>query len=114
MRRQDWCSSITPLATIAAIRPVVAVVRVWPAPPGAARLKENRSVKDDTGSRLRPRASSEGESETLSGTAILAILVVIALVCTGGYFFLLKMIDVSRQDDCILAHRRNCGSAEVR
>jgi hypothetical protein len=69
-------------------------------------------MNDDPGSRLPHGTSSEGKSETLSGPAILAILAVIALVCTGGYFFLLKMIDVSRQGDCILAHRRNCASGE--
>jgi hypothetical protein len=73
-------------------------------------------MNDDTGGRIRPGArprspgTGDDESETLSGPAILVILALIALVCTGGYFFLLKMIDVSRQDDCILAHRRNCAS----
>jgi hypothetical protein len=55
----------------------------------------------------RPR-SGEPESETLSGPAILAILALLALVLAGGYFFLLKMIDISQHDDCVLAHRRNC------
>jgi hypothetical protein len=62
-------------------------------------------MNDDTGNRTR---SGEGESETLSAPAILAILAVLALVLVGGYFFLLKMIDVSQQDDCVLAQRRNC------
>ncbi|MBO0753744.1 MAG: hypothetical protein J2P53_16620 [Bradyrhizobiaceae bacterium] len=68
---------------------------------------------NDTGSRSRSGASPEGGSGTLSGPAILAVLAVIALVCTGGYFFLLKMIDVSQQDDCILAHRRDCASGAI-
>jgi hypothetical protein len=69
-------------------------------------------MNDDSGSR-QPGAPSKdirSDSETLSGPAILVILALIALVCTGGYFFVLKMIDVSQQDDCILAHRRNCAS----
>jgi hypothetical protein len=69
-------------------------------------------MDNDSGSRIPPGTPSkdDGDSETLSGPAILVILALIALVCTGGYFFLLKMIDVSRQDDCILAHRKNCAS----
>jgi hypothetical protein len=66
-------------------------------------------MNDDTGNRTR---SGEGESETLSGPAIVAILAVLALVLVGGYFFLLKMIDVSRHDDCVLAQRRNCAASE--
>jgi hypothetical protein len=66
-------------------------------------------MNDDTGNRTR---SGEPESETLSGPAILATLAVLALVLVGGYFFLLKMIDVSRQDDCVLAQRRNCAPSE--
>lgn len=62
---------------------------------------------NDTGA--RPRGSG---SETLSGPAILAILALLALVVTGGYFFLMKMIDISQQDDCLLAHRRNCAPSE--
>jgi hypothetical protein len=78
---------------------------------GAIELKRD-PMNNDSGSRNRPGAPSkdDGDSETLSGPAILVILALIALVCTGGYFFLLKMIDVSRQDDCILAHRKNCAS----
>jgi hypothetical protein len=70
--------------------------------PGGPR---EASMKDDTGNRVR---SGEPESETLSGLAILAILALLALVLTGGYFFLLKMIDISKQEDCILANRHNC------
>ncbi len=57
-----------------------------------------------------PRETQYGDGETLSGRQIVAILAVLALVCVGGYFFILKMIDISQQDDCILAHRRNCAT----
>src|SRR5215470_3401236 len=45
--------------------------------------------------------------------AILVILAAIALACVGGYFLLMKLIDVSRQEDCLLAGRRNCAPIEV-
>jgi hypothetical protein len=66
-------------------------------------------MNDDTGNRT---GSGEPENETLTGPAILGILALIALALAGGYFFLLKMIDVSQQEDCMLAHRRNCASSE--
>ena len=56
--------------------------------------------------------NNDGE-QTLSPLAILVILVTIALVCVGGYFLLMKLIDVSRQEDCFLAGRRNCAAIEV-
>jgi hypothetical protein len=65
---------------------------------------------DDTGNRSGSREPPN--DETLSGRAILVILTIIALVCVGGYFFLMKLIAVSQQEDCFLAQRRNCGSTE--
>jgi hypothetical protein len=44
---------------------------------------------------------------------VLVILATIGLVCVGGYFLLMKLIDVSRQEDCLLAARRNCAPIEV-
>jgi hypothetical protein len=75
--------------------------------------KEGRVMKDDTGNRLPPGkpANSDGE-QTLSGREILIVLALVALAVAGGYFFLMKMIDVSQQEDCVLAQRRNCTPSE--
>jgi hypothetical protein len=59
----------------------------------------------------RPRDNGENE-QTLSGREILIVMTVIALAVVGGYFFLMKLIDVSQQDDCVLAQRRNCVPTE--
>jgi hypothetical protein len=69
-------------------------------------------MNGEKGDRTQSRQSGNGESETLSGRAILGILALIALVCVGGYFFLLKMIDVSQQEDCFLGQRKNCAPSE--
>jgi hypothetical protein len=58
-----------------------------------------------------PQDEGEGE-QTLSGREILIVMTIIALAVVGGYFFVMKLIDVSQQDDCVLAHRRNCAPAE--
>jgi hypothetical protein len=71
-------------------------------------------MNDETGN--RPRSGKPGSADggqTLSGRDILVILAIIALVCVGGYFLLMKLIDVSRQEDCFLAGRRNCAAIEV-
>jgi hypothetical protein len=69
-------------------------------------------MNDEKGDKIQSGEGENGDSETLSGRAILAILTLIALVCVGGYFFLLKMIDVSQQEDCFLAQRKNCTPSE--
>jgi hypothetical protein len=56
--------------------------------------------------------NSNGE-QTLSPRAIFVVLALIALACVGGYFLLMKLIDVSRQEDCLLAGRRDCASIQV-
>ena len=71
-------------------------------------------MNDEIGKRSgigKPR--NEDAEQTLSGRDILVILAVIALVCVGGYFLLIKLIDVSRQEDCFLAGRRNCAAIDV-
>ena len=69
-------------------------------------------MNGETPTRLgRPRDG--GDEQTLSPLAILVILATIALACVGGYFLLMKLIDVSRQEDCLLAGRRNCAAVEV-
>jgi hypothetical protein len=52
------------------------------------------------------------DGRTLSGREILFVMTLIALAVVGGYFLIMKLIDVSQQDDCVLASRRNCAPAE--
>jgi hypothetical protein len=49
-----------------------------------------------------------GGDEAPSGIAILAFLAAVALACVGGYFLVMKLIEISRQEDCILAGGRYC------
>jgi hypothetical protein len=43
--------------------------------------------------------------------AIFLAALVLALVL--GYLFLNKLVDISSQEDCVLAHRRNCAASEL-
>jgi hypothetical protein len=46
--------------------------------------------------------------------AVLALfLVVLAVALVLGYLFLNKMLDISQQEDCMLAHRKNCAAIEL-
>jgi hypothetical protein len=70
-------------------------------------------MPDEITNRSRSGRPDDDRELTLSPLAILVIMVAIALVCVGGYFLLMKLIDVSRQEDCLLAGRRNCAPIEV-
>ena len=49
-----------------------------------------------------------GDDRGPSGIYVLLCLAGIALACAGGYLLIMKLIDISRQEDCLLAGRRNC------
>jgi hypothetical protein len=70
-------------------------------------------MNGETTNRSRSAKPRNGGGPTLSPRDILVILTIIALACAGGYFLLMKLIDVSRQEDCLLAGRRNCAPIEV-
>jgi hypothetical protein len=73
----------------------------------------NASMNDETTDRSQSAKPRSGGGQTLSPRDILVILTIIALACVGGYFLLMKLIDVSRQEDCVLAGGRNCAPIEV-
>jgi hypothetical protein len=71
-------------------------------------------MNDEAGNRSRSgKPRNGGGEQTLSPLAIFVVLTIIALACVGGYFLLMKLVDVSRQEDCLLAGRRNCASIAV-
>ena len=70
-----------------------------------------RNAADKQSQSDRPDGG-DSDGQTLSGREILVVMTIIALAVVGGYFFVMKLIDVSQQDDCVLAHRRNCAPTE--
>ena len=71
-------------------------------------------MNDETSNRSRSDKPRNGSSQqTLSTRDIVVVLAIIALACVGGYYLLMKLIDISRQEDCLLAGRRNCAPIEV-
>jgi hypothetical protein len=44
---------------------------------------------------------------------VLINLAVLDLVCVGGYFLLMKLVEISRQEDCFLGGGRNCVRLQV-
>jgi hypothetical protein len=69
-------------------------------------------MNDESG---QPPASDDrdGERGPPSAGYILIGAMILALACFGAYFFVLKLIDMSRQEDCFMSGRRNCAPLEV-
>ena len=65
--------------------------------------------------RGQPAASGgrNGEQGPPSAGYMLVVAMILALACFGAYFFVLKLIDMSRQEDCFMSGRRNCAPIEV-
>lgn len=60
-----------------------------------------------------PHDGGDDDDQAPSPLAILIGMTVIALVCVGGYFFVMKLVNISRQEDCLISGRRNCAPIEA-
>ena len=48
------------------------------------------------------------EERPVSDAMLAIILAALAVALVLGYLFVNKLADISHQEDCVLAHRRNC------
>jgi type VI protein secretion system component VasF len=53
------------------------------------------------------------ERPPVSDAMLAIILVALAAALVLGYLFLSKLIDISRQEDCMLAHNKKCAAIEL-
>jgi hypothetical protein len=72
---------------------------------------------DQKGRQPRPRAEPlKPGTETpqyLSTRGLAIVLAGLAVALVLGYLLLNKLLDISQEEDCALAHRYNCGAVEV-
>jgi hypothetical protein len=62
----------------------------------------------------RDPGKPDGESgQYLSSRGLAIVVAGVAIALVLGYLLLDKLIDISREEDCALAHRYNCGAMEV-
>jgi hypothetical protein len=50
------------------------------------------------------------EARPVSDAMLAIIVVALAAALVLGYLFLNKLVDISRQGDCMLAHNKNCAA----
>jgi hypothetical protein len=65
------------------------------------------STDDESGGRC-PQRSNRNDAHGLSDLEVLTGLVILGLVCIAGYFLLMKLVEISRQEDCLLGGGRSC------
>jgi hypothetical protein len=49
----------------------------------------------------------------LSTRGLVIVVAGLAIALVAGYLLLNKLVDISQEEDCALAHRYNCGAVEV-
>ena len=60
-----------------------------------------------------PTRGSGPESQPISNTGLTLFFAALAVALVLGYLFINKLVDISQEEDCALAHRYNCGAVEV-
>jgi hypothetical protein len=66
----------------------------------------------------RPSTTSSGsvkrddQLRPVSDRGLAVFMALLALALVLGYLFLSKLVQISQEEDCGLAHRRNCGAVE--
>ncbi len=69
-------------------------------------------LKQEGGQPAPPIGPREANSH-LSTRGLLIVFATLAIALVLGYLLLNKLIDMSQEEDCALAHRYNCGAVEV-
>ena len=68
----------------------------------------NRSAKSG-----QERHQGAGDGQHLSTRGLVIVFASLATALLLGYLLLNKLIDMSQQEDCALAHRYNCEAVEI-
>jgi len=73
-------------------------------------------MKQESGRPASPggRSGSGGDNQSyLSTRGLVIVFAAIAVALVLGYLLVNKLVDISQEEDCALAHRYNCGAVEV-
>jgi hypothetical protein len=70
-------------------------------------------MKQKSGQPAAPIGQSGETNTTLSTRGLLIVFATLAIALVLGYLLLNKLVDISQEEDCALAHRYNCGATEL-
>jgi hypothetical protein len=83
---------------------------------GVSPLEDLKLMKQDSGQptpRAEPSRPGTEPAQYLSTRGLLIVFGGLAVALVLGYLLLSKLLDMSQEEDCALAHRYNCGAVEV-
>jgi hypothetical protein len=69
--------------------------------------------QDDQPASREPAAPGGEAEQYVSTRGLVIVFAGIAVALVLGYLLLNKLVDISQEEDCALAHRYNCGAVEV-
>jgi hypothetical protein len=55
----------------------------------------------------------DASARPVSDRTLAMFFVALATALVLGYLLLSKLVDISQEEDCALAHRKNCGASEL-
>ena len=70
-------------------------------------------MKQEAGQPTSPAGRGNEANSHLSTRGLLIVFATLTIALVLGYLLLSKLIDISQEEDCALAHRYNCGAVEV-
>jgi hypothetical protein len=70
-------------------------------------------MTQEGGGPASPSGPRNEANSHLSNRGLLIVVATLAVALVLGYLLLSKLIDISQEEDCALAHRYNCGAVEV-
>jgi hypothetical protein len=62
---------------------------------------------------IEPSKPAQERAQHLSTRGLFIVFAGLAAALVLGYLFVNKLVDMSQEEDCALAHRYNCGAVEV-
>jgi hypothetical protein len=71
------------------------------------------SEDENQNSRTPPRRDDDASPRPVSDRRLAIFFVALAAALVLGYLLLSKLADMSQEEDCALAHRRNCETGEL-
>ena len=72
-----------------------------------------RNIVDRASATPRAKHIPHAETASLSDRAVAAIFLGLAVLLVLGYLFVSKLMDISKEEDCMLANRRNCAAPDM-
>ena len=61
----------------------------------------------------RPSKPGQENTQHLSTRGLLIVFAGLAAALVLGYLLVGKLVNISQEEDCALAHRYNCGAVEI-